>query len=212
MATATAITETVHEQIQKLEADSSSLKAKLSVAESKMVANQAEQADVSEAIARGKRKPSDSVALLRQGEEILASVAGLRGLIGKNQAQLDGLIPEMRRIDSESLLAKRRAELESLRRNGAEVVEGINAKLRVLIQSDLPALDSIRDEMMQYRDLGGQAAGAALCETLLTNNGTLVEEDTLTNMRRDLHTSSPAWKMRGDLVLTVRNLWPARNR
>jgi chromosome segregation ATPase len=211
MAT-TAVLEGVHEQIKKLETDSSSLKSKLSAAEAQLQNNQAEQVDVSEGIARGTRKHGEAASLLRKSEEILASVAGLRGLIGKNQAQLDGLIPEMRRIDSENLLAKRRAELESLRRNGAEVVEGINAKLRVLIQSDLPALDSIRDEMMQYRDLGGQAAGAALCETLLTNNGTLVEEDTLTNMRRDLHTSSPAWKMRGDLVLTVRNLWPARNR
>jgi hypothetical protein len=212
MPTATAILETVHEQIQKLEADNSGLKSKLADAEAKLHANGLEQAEVSEAIARGARKPSESVSLLRQGEEILASVAGLRGLIGKNQAQLDGLIPEMRRIDSENLLAKRRAELESLRRNGAEVVEGINAKLRALIQSDLPALDTIRDEMMKFADLGGQAAGAALCESLLTNNGTLIEEDALTNLRRDLHTSSPAWKMRGDLVLTVRNLWPARNR
>jgi chromosome segregation ATPase len=211
MAT-TAVLEGVHEQIKKLETDSSSLKSKLSAAEAQLQNNQAEQVDVSEGIARGTRKHGEAASLLRKSEEILASVAGLRGLIGKNQAQLDGLIPEMRRIDSENLLAKRRAELESLRRNGAEIVEGINAKLRALIQSDLPALDAVRDAMMQYQSLGGQAAGAALCEMLITNNGTLLEEDALTNQRRDLHTSPPAWMMRGDLVLTVRNLWPARNR
>jgi chromosome segregation ATPase len=213
MATATAAAPTLQDmrhQVASLETEISDLKSRLTSEKSDLTALEHEQGQLAEKIALGKEKASRASVLARQIEEAEARVNGFRSVIARKQVQLDESWPELRRLEAENLLAKRQAEVEALRRKGAEVVEGINAKLRVLIQSELPELDSIRDAMMQYRDLGGQAAGAALCETLLTNNGTLVEEDTLTNMRRDLHTSPPAWTMRGDLVLTVRNLWPAK--
>jgi len=204
MATA-AVLEGVHEQIQKLEADSSSLKSKLSAAEAQLQNNQAEQVGVSEGIARGTRKHGEAASLLRKSEEIMASVAGLRGLIAKNQAQLDELYPEMRRQEAEALTASRRDEVQTLAQNGAGIVSRINSKLRSILIEDFPALDPIRDRLAanELRQLGGAEVALQLVRNLTDARGILFEENNLT--AGSIHRPA-SYDIRGDLILTLRNL------
>jgi hypothetical protein len=208
MATA-AVLEGVHEQIQKLEADSSSLKSKLSAAEAQLQNNQAEQVGVSEGIARGTRKHGEAASLLRKSEEIMASVAGLRGLIAKNQAQLDALYPMMRRQETEALTAARKAEVEDLAQNGAGIVSRINSKLRSILIEDFPALDPIRDRLAanELRQLGGAEVALQLVRNLTDGQGVLFVENKLTD--GSIHRPA-SHDVRADIVLTLRNLKSAK--
>jgi hypothetical protein len=207
MATATVAPglETLRQEIATLEADNSGLKSKLADAEAKLHANGLEQAEVSEAIARGVRKPADSVVLLRRAEEIEASVAGLRGLLAKNQAQLDQLYPEMRRQEAEALTASRRDEVQTLAQNGAEIVSKINSKLRSILVEDFPALDPIRDRLAanELRQLGGAEVALQLIRNLTDAKGVLFEENKLTD--GSMHRPA-SYVVRGDIQLSVRNL------
>jgi hypothetical protein len=212
MATATAAPglETLRQEVTALEGEISNLKTKLAGEQKDLDSLDTERGQLAEAIALGSQETSKASGIARKIEQAQARVAGFQSLTAGKQARLDKLWPELRRIEAENLLAKRRAEVEALRQRGAEVVARINEKLRSLIVADLPELDGIRDRLAagELRDVGGDKVRADFGRGLLMDTGVLVEEDKLTNQRGDLHTSPPAWRMRGDVVLTVRNLWP----
>jgi chromosome segregation ATPase len=208
-ATATTRLETLRQEVAAVENEISNLKTKLGGGQKDLDTLDTERGQIAEAIAFGQEKPSKAGEIARRIEQAEARVNGFRSVLAKKQAELDTHYPEMRRLEAENLLATRRAEVEMLGQTGAKVVARINEMLRSLITIELPELDAIRDRLAagDLRPVGGDKVRDDLGRAIFMENGALVEEDKLTNMRGDLHTSPQVWKLRSDFVLTVRNLW-----
>ncbi len=205
----TATATVTREQVTGLESEIADLKRKLATEETDLAALKGERTELAEKIALGEAPASKAPALERKIEEVETRIAGFNSVIARKQSQIDSAYPELRRSEAAATLATRKAALASLQQEGVEEVGRINSMLAELITERLVKLDSLRDEMMKYRDIGGQEAGADLCRALIESNGTLVEEHKLTDSTK-WRSGDPIWRVRGDVVLTVRNLWPAK--
>lgn len=208
MATATAPAsgmEVLRQEITALEGEISNLKTKLAGEQKDLDSLETERGQIAEAIALGSQETSKASGIARKIEQAQARVAGFQSLIAGKQTRLDTLWPELRRIEAENLLAKRRAEAQTLAENGAEIVATINSKLRSILIEDFPALDAIRDRLAanELRQLGGAEVALQLIRNLTDAKGVLFEENKLTD--GSMHRPA-SYDVRGDIHLTVRNL------
>lgn len=204
MATAVG---TVQEQVASLEAEVSELTTRLAGEEKDLEALERERGAVSEQIVLGKEKPSRASTIARQVEETEARVNGLRSILARKQVRLDELWPELRRIEAENRLASRRAEVGKLEQQGAAAAERINRKITELLTEDFVAFDQIRDELAELGDAGGSTVAYELLGRV-GNSGESSVLKHLINQQRWMEGN--VWNLRGDIILTLRNLWPPK--
>jgi chromosome segregation ATPase len=206
MATATQVPQ--RQECNVLEGQIAQLKLKLTDSETELEKLKKELSAVAEAIALDREKPEKVNDISRKIEQCEARVSGFRSVIAAKEENVNALAPEARRIETENRLAARRLELEKLTAEGKEKCEIINAKLLTLIKQDLVQLDSIRDRIAEFRDLGAAQVDESFCRMLTLENGSLAVELPLIHKGNWRH--GEIWDLRGDIHLHVRNLRPPK--
>jgi DNA repair exonuclease SbcCD ATPase subunit len=210
MATASApILEQARREVTTLEGEISALKIRLATEESDLAALRSERADLAEKIALGEAPASKASGLARRVEESETRIAGFRSIIARKQGELDTRYPELRRVEAETKLAARRAEVESLEKKGVALVETINQTITELLTQDFVAFDEVRDELAKLGDVGG----STVAQDLLVRVGNGGESSVLKHLiNQQRWMEGNVWELRSDLILTLRNLWPPKER
>jgi len=159
MATAPAVVTTKQQETESLRTtirtsseELRQLRQKLAVASSALATLQEKRHQFAEAAADGKPESSVKVAALHNSiaeAELPVGIMQQRvtqkeGEIERTRAELETL---NRAISVEAQQAARRARFDALAKQGREITAQISAGLRALLETDLPALETVRETL-----------------------------------------------------------------